>query len=165
MNIIDAMATEYEHEAGTTRKLLERIPDDKLGYRPHEKSMTMGRLASHIAENHGWVKSTIEDSEFNVSEDYKPFNGASTQEILDTFDRLIAEAKSVMKSGVSDDALMQPWALKMNGQVMFEMPKVQVLRTFVLSHQIHHRGQLDVYLRLNDIPLPSIYGPSADEQG
>jgi len=163
--MIDGFLMEYEHEVGVTRKVIERIPDDKLGWKPHEKSMTAGRLASHLAENHGWVQSILGSDQFDVGADYKPFDGKTKTEVLAAFDKLAAEAKAAMKNGVSNEALMKPWALKMQGQTMFEMPKAVVLRNFVLNHQVHHRGQLSVYLRLLGAPVPSIYGPSADEQG
>jgi uncharacterized damage-inducible protein DinB len=165
VNVIDAMAQEYEHEAGVTRKVIERIPDDKLDWKPHEKSMSAGKLASHLAESQGWAKSIVEDDEFNVDADYKPFEGSSIAEILKTYDGLVAESLAAMKSGVSNETLTNPWTLKMNGQTMFEMPKGATLRMWMISHQIHHRGQLSVYLRMVGAPVPSIYGPSADEQG
>lgn len=165
MGMIDAIATEYEFESGLTRKTIERIPEDKLGWKPHDKSMTLGRLASHLAETQGWAKGTIDADEFDVGKDFTALDGKSKAEILKAFDAQAAEAKAALKSGVSDATLMKPWALKMQGQTVFSMPKVAVLRTWVLNHQIHHRGQLSVYLRMLGQPVPSIYGPSADEQG
>jgi uncharacterized damage-inducible protein DinB len=165
MNLIDALIGEYEHECKVTRKTLERVPDAKLGWKPHTKSMTMGQLASHLAEIPGWVASTMGADEFNFDSGYKPFAGQSTAEILKTFDKNTSEALAAMKKGVSNETLMKKWTLKANGHPLFSMPKAGALRSFVFSHQIHHRGQLSVYLRLNDVPVPAIYGPSADEQG
>lgn len=164
MNIIDAIAGEYQHETSMTHKALERVPDGKLSWKPHETSMTMGGLASHIAETQGWTRSIIEDDEFNITPTYKGFSGTTTAEIVKQFDKNVADSLAAMKKGVSNEALMKPWALKQNGQVMFTMPKIAVLRAFVLSHQIHHRGQLTVYLRMNGAKVPSIYGPSGDER-
>lgn len=165
MAIIDAFAMEFEYETGVTRKVIDRITDDNLNWKPHDKSMSLGLLSSHLAEIQGWGKDVIVSDEFNVEAGFKPYHGKSKAEILKTFDEMVAGALATMKSGVSDQTLMKPWALKMNGQLVFQMPKVQVIRAWVLNHQYHHRGQLSVYLRLLNIPVPSIYGPSADEQG
>lgn len=165
MNLIDAMGMEYQHESALTRKVLERIPEDKLGWKPHAKSMTLGRLASHLAEIQGWVKSAIELDVMDIPEDFEPLDAASKEEILRVFDANAAEAAKAFKSGLPNEKLMDSWKLTRGGQTMIEMPRLQVIRGFVLSHQIHHRGQMSVYLRLNDIPVPAIYGPSADEQG
>jgi uncharacterized damage-inducible protein DinB len=164
MNLIDALAAEYQQECKTTRRTIERIPDAKLGWKPHAKSMTMGKLASHLAEIPMWAVATIGADEFNFDSSFKPFDGKSTKEILAAYDKNVGDALAIMKKGISNEALMKPWSLKQNGQVIFTMPKAATLRAFVFSHTIHHRGQLSVYLRLNDIAVPSIYGPSADEQ-
>ncbi len=164
MNIIDPMIQEYQHECATTRRLLERIPDDKLGWKPHAKSMSMGELASHIAEVNSWSGAVFDMDVFDLEPDYKPFAAKSRQELLDFFDSAVKETVSKM-TGQPNDKLMATWKMTSGGQTAFEMPRVAVVRTFLLSHGVHHRGQLSVYLRLNDIPVPSIYGPSADEQG
>lgn len=163
MNIIDGMLMELEHEAGTTRKMLERVPEEHFGWTPHEKSMTMGRLASHLAEIPGWIAPTLEQDEMVLEADFKPFEASSKDEMLKQFDDNVAAAKKAMP-GYPDEKLFQDWALKMGGDEMFRMPRLQCLRAFVLSHLVHHRAQLGVYLRLKDVPLPSTYGPSADEQ-
>jgi uncharacterized damage-inducible protein DinB len=162
MAIIETFLPEYDHEMETARKLLERLPDEHLGWKPHEKSMTLGRLATHIAELPGWASSIIESNEFNVDPGGRaPQALESRATVLDLFDRNCAAART--KIAVKSDAeLMSPWSFKSNGQLLFTVPKVFVLRTWLLSHVIHHRGQLSVYLRLQDVPLPSIYGPSAD---
>ena len=151
-----------------TRKTLERIPDDKLGWKPHEKSMTLGRLSGHIAELPGWAASTINQDSIDIAPvGAPPQQGAtakSRQEALDMFDAKVADARAAI-AGVSDEQLMKPWTLLAGGKSLMTMPKIAVLRGFVMNHTIHHRAQLGVYLRLNDIPVPSLYGPSADERG
>lgn len=163
MTMIDSLATELEHEARTTRKHLERLPGDQLDWRPHEKSYTAGGLASHIVE---CVRGG--DSIFNMDEldvdptTYRPYEATSVADLLTAFDDAVADCKRAL-AGVDDDALAQPWRLKIMGRVRFEKPKAAVFRDFTLSHLIHHRGQLSVYLRLLDVPVPGSYGPSADE--
>ena len=164
MNPMDPIVEEYKHETSVTRKALERVPETKMSWKPHERSMTLGQLASHLADTQGWTRSILEQSEFNVGADFKPFKSTSTADILAEFDKNVASSLATMKKGYTMEKLMQPWSLKQNGQVVFSMPRIAVIRVFVLSHQIHHRGQLTVYLRMNDLPVPSIYGPSADEQ-
>lgn len=163
MKLTDLMAQEFEQEAASTRKVLERITEEKFDFKPHEKSMTLGKLASHIAESQGWTKPTLELNELDVS-DFKPLDSKSKDEILSVFDKGVAESLAAFKKGTSNEALMENWKLVANGQTMFEAPRGAVLRMFVLSHMVHHRAQLGVYLRMNDIPVPGIYGPSADEQ-
>jgi len=158
-----AFLAELENEAKVTRTCLERVPADKFDWKPHEKSMAFGRLASHIAEMFGWTKETLTKDVLDFATmDYKPFEPASTEELLAFFDERIADAKSTLAS-TSDEQFMTDWTMRNGEQVYFTMPKVAVMRSFVMNHIVHHRGQLSVYLRLNDIPVPSIYGPSADE--
>jgi uncharacterized damage-inducible protein DinB len=163
MNLIDPVLAELAHEAGTTRRLLDRIPQPHLGWKPHEKSMTLGRLATHIAEIPGWVGSIVEKDEFDVGVGgYVPPTIASVAEIVAMFDRNVAAAKEALKRQ-SNDRLLANWQLKKNGQLVVEMPRLGMVRSFLMNHVIHHRGQLSVYLRLQNVPLPSIYGPTADE--
>lgn len=163
MGINDAFLGELEHEAATSRKLLERIPESTWDFKPHEKSMDMKRLASHVAEMWGWTKNTLDHPELDFAAGtYQPFQPSSTQNLLDFHDKMVAEAKEVL-SRTSDETMMEPWSLRNGEEVYFTMPKVQVLRSMVFNHIIHHRGQLSVYLRENDIPVPAMYGPSADE--
>jgi uncharacterized damage-inducible protein DinB len=162
MAIADAMVSEFEHEAATTRRVLARVPDEKFDWVPHEKSFSMGALASHVVNLLGWAEPTFELDEFEIPADYKPWNASSKQQLLEQFDANVAEVKEKL-AGYPDDKMMQPWTLKGEGRVYFSMPRVAVVRSFILNHLVHHRGQLSVYLRLNDIPVPSIYGPSADE--
>ena len=166
MTIAQTMLMEYEMEAAGTRKALERVPDDKLGWKPHEKSMSMGDLATHLAEAPGWMNVTIEQDSFDVAppggQSYQRPNVKNRQEILDLFDKNLAKAKESLGKA-SDAEMMKPWSFMKGGQTMFTMPKVAVVRSFVMNHNIHHRAQLGVYLRLNNIPVPGHYGPSADE--
>jgi uncharacterized damage-inducible protein DinB len=162
-NIATALVAELEQEAGVTRTCLERVPADKFDWKPHEKSMTLGRLASHIAEMFAWTPSTMEHSELDFSKmDYKPFEPKTTEELIEFLDKNVAEAVTALKNS-SDERFTESWTMKNGETVYFTMPKIAVIRSFVFSHIIHHRGQLSVYLRLNDISVPSIYGPSADE--
>ncbi len=162
-NIGSALAAEMEHEAKTTRTCLERVTADKFSWKPHEKSMEMGRLASHISEMFQWTKATLENDVLDFATmDYKPFEPKTTDELVEHLDKGAAEAIEALKNA-TDEAFMKDWTMRNGEQVYFTMPKVAVMRSFVMNHIIHHRGQLSVYLRLNDIPVPSIYGPSADE--
>ena len=143
--------------------MLERLPEDKLSWKPHPKSMTMSRLATHIAEIPEWAKTIVKDESFDMATaDFKPTELGSRQEILDLFDENVEAFKSLL-DGQTDAQLFEHWKLKQGEHVAIDMPRVACLRGFVLSHLIHHRGQLSVYLRENDVPLPAIYGPSADE--
>jgi uncharacterized damage-inducible protein DinB len=165
MNLIDPIIQELTHEAATTRRLLERIPTETFGFKPHEKSMSMAELACHIADALGWTATTIDLDVFEMDvSDYKPFKAENTEDLLQGFDRNVAASLDKLR-GVPNDRLMQPWQMKVGGQVVIEMPRIAVLRTFILNHLIHHRGQLSVYLRMKDVPLPQIYGPTADETG
>ena len=158
-----AFLAELDNEAKVTRSVLERVPADKFDWKPHDKSMTFGRLASHVAEMFGWTGSTLtSDSLDFATMEYTPFEPKSTEELLAFFDEHIAKAKATLGE-TSDETFMTNWTMRNGEQEYFTMPKVAVMRSFVMNHIIHHRGQLSVYLRLNDIPVPSIYGPSADE--
>jgi len=163
-NIAAAFIGELENEAVTTRRCLERIPAEKFDWKPHEKSMSMGRLASHVAEMFGWTAASLQQDELDFSKfDYKPYEPATTAELIEFFDKSVAEAKEILQS-TPDDVFMENWTMRDGEKVYFTMPKVAVIRNVIFNHIWHHRGQLSVYMRLNDIPVPSIYGPSADEQ-
>lgn len=165
MAIKDGMLPEFDHEMGTTRRLLERVPEADLAWTPHAKSFPLGHLSSHIANIPNWVGITMDGTELDladIGEDARPRPPASVAELLARFDENVKTARAKINDQ-TDPALLAPWTLKNAGQVMFTMPKVSVLRTFVMNHLIHHRGQLSVYLRLRNVPLPSIYGPTADE--
>jgi uncharacterized damage-inducible protein DinB len=165
MSIAESLLPEFDREMGLTRRLLERVPDGQFAWKPHEKSMTLGRLAEHLAELPGWAKVSILDGGIDMSmsrpPDYVP--PATRAAVLAMFDKNVTESRTAL-TGRTDAELMAPWTLKAQGKEIFTMPKAIVLRGFVMNHLIHHRGQMTVYLRLQDVPLPSIYGPSADEQ-
>lgn len=164
MKLIDSLIAEFEHEAKTTRKHLERLPEDKLDWRPHQKSFTAGGLASHITEMVSWTDAILNQDEIDFDPaTYKPYVAASVADLLKTFDDNVAKGRQAL-AGATDDTLQQPWRLKIRGRVQVEKPRAAALRDFALSHLIHHRGQFSVYLRLLDIAVPGSYGPSADEQ-
>jgi uncharacterized damage-inducible protein DinB len=165
MSIGESMLPEFDHEMANTRKTLERVPDDKFGWKPHAKSFPMGHLASHLANLPGWTMVTIDMDEFDMApegQQAKTPECHTRQELLDTFDNNVTRARTAL-AGVADEKMFQNWSLLAGGHRVLSMPRVGVLRSFVMNHLIHHRAQLGVYLRLNDIPVPSIYGPSADE--
>jgi len=162
MAMVDALLPEFDHEMTVTRKVLERVPADKLAWKPHAKSMSLGELAQHVATIPMWGHMTLTQPELDVAGQPPLPPAASRTELLAGFDQRVKETRAAL-TGKSDAELMAPWALKRGGQTIFSMPKASVWRSFVLSHLVHHRGQLSVYLRLNDVAVPSIYGPSADE--
>jgi len=164
MPLVDALLPEFDHEMTVTRKLLERVPDDKLAWKPHAKSYSLGQLAQHVATIPMWGSVTLTESEIDVGGGQPPQQAQSRADILSLFDDNVTKTRSALV-GKSDGELMVPWALKRDGHVIFSMPKASVWRSFVMSHLIHHRAQLGVYLRMQDVPLPSSYGPSADEAG
>jgi uncharacterized damage-inducible protein DinB len=168
MKISDTLVPEYQQEMATTRKVLERIPEDKLTWAPHEKSMTMGRLAGHIAEMPGWAVPTMKQDSMDVNPPggpgYESLTATSRAHVLDIFDKNVDAAVAALAGG-SDETYMKTWTLLSGGKPVFSMPRVAIVRVMLLSHVIHHRGQLSVYLRLQNVPVPSIYGPSADEGG
>jgi uncharacterized damage-inducible protein DinB len=162
MPLTDALLPEFDHEMTTTRKLLECVPEDRFDWKPHARSMSLGDLATHLANLASWGRTTLEQSELDVAATPPAPAMTSRRQLLATFDENVAATRAAL-AGRSDAELMVPWALKREGKTIFSMPKAAVWRSFVLNHLIHHRGQLSVYLRLQDVPLPSIYGPSADE--
>jgi len=165
MKISDTLLPEFDHEVSTTRKVLERVPEDKWDWTPHEKSMKMGRLACHVAEMPMFATSIAKSDTMDFSKgDYKAIEAANRQQLLDAFDKVTGEARAAI-AGLSNEEFMKSWSLQNDGKTLLSMPKVGVLRSFMMNHLIHHRGQLSVYLRLNNVAVPSIYGPSADEGG
>lgn len=162
MSINQTILPEFDHEMANTRKSLERVPDDKLSFKPHSKSATMGGLATHLATINHWAEAIFGQDVFDVSTAPRTEEMKSRAEILASFDRTTAVARKAIASA-SDAHFLKPWTLKAGGNTIFTMPRIAVVRSFLLNHGIHHRAQLGVYLRLNDIPVPSIYGPSADE--
>ena len=162
MRIADAILMEIDQEAATTRRLLERIPESKLTWRPHPKSMTLGQLAWHVSQTQGRVVDavsvdTMEMPDFSI----QPSAETKTQ-LLSEFDAGLAHAKELI-NGWDDATANSSWTLTRNGQVLMSLTRIGFMRSIGMNHLYHHRGQLSVYLRLLDVPLPSIYGPSADE--
>ena len=166
-SMAEVLSEQFEREAANTRKALERVPFDKADWAPHEKSMTLGKLAGHIAEMGGWGASILTTEEYDMSpeggEGYSPPEFNSIDDVLSTFDDGVATSLATFE-GMSDEAMMANWALKAAGEVHFEGPRDTVFRDLIVNHIIHHRGQLTVYLRLCDVPVPGMYGPSADEK-
>jgi uncharacterized damage-inducible protein DinB len=166
MALSEALLAEFDQEMTNTRTTLERVPDGKFDWKPHEKSGTMGWLAGHVAGITGWMVDTIDKDSFDMAPNgvqmQPPPPPKTRKELLELFDKHIANARHAL-AGASDPHLLKPWSFLNNGQVLFSMPRIACLRTWVMNHLIHHRAQLGVYLRLNNIPVPAIYGPSADE--
>lgn len=165
MAIKDMLLPEYDHEMGVTRRLLERVPDADFGWKPHEKSMSLGSLVTHIANIPTWTSGIVTMPEFDIASippDATPQLPATRSELLGRFDGTVATARALI-DGRSDPELLAMWTFKKAGQTVFAMPRVAALRSFVLNHSVHHRGQLSVYLRLRNVPLPAMYGPTADE--
>ena len=167
MRIADALLPEVEQEMAQTRKTLARVPDDKFKYKPHPKSMEMGALALHIAMMADWGADTLVSDNFDVAPVEAPayqMPVANTNaELLALFDKSVDRFKANLAK-TENDAMMKPWSLLQGGKPLFTMPRAAVIRGMILNHLVHHRGQLSVYLRMNDIPVPALYGPSADEQ-
>ncbi len=164
MAFTDALLPEFDHEMATTRKLLERLPEHQMGWKPHARSMSLGRLATHLAEIPQWSKHIICEDGIDLTGDYQPNEERSVGAILALFDASVAESRKAIASK-SDAELMAPWTFKVHGKTMFTMPRAAVMRSMLFNHMVHHRGQLSVYLRLNEVPVPAMYGPSADEGG
>jgi uncharacterized damage-inducible protein DinB len=168
MSLSQSFLPEFDHEMANTRKVLERIPADKLNWKAHEKSNTMGWVGMHLAEIPSWADITLNNDSMDVApkdgEPYRTPVATSRQEILERFDKNVAAARAAI-AATSDEQFMQPWSLLSGGKTVFTMQRAAVLRSFVLNHNVHHRAHLCVYLRLNDVPVPALYGPSADEQG
>ena len=162
MTIAQTLLPEFDQEMANTRMMLERVPDGKFDYKPHEKSMTLGRLAAHTAEIASYATATIRFEKLDFTGEEKPFSPATRNELLDAFDKYVVEARELL-SKASDEDLMKTWTLTYKGKQIFSLPRVAVLRMMVMSHLIHHRSQLGVYLRLNNVEIPGMYGPSADE--
>jgi len=162
MALIDGMLQELEQEAQTTRRVLERVPDNKLSWRPHEKARTLGELALHIAMVPGAVAELVATQSTVQAPQFTDLSPASAAELITALDESIAKAKKVL-GGMDDTALMATWRMMQGERELFALPRIALLRSVMLNHWYHHRGQLTVYLRELDVPIPSIYGPSADE--
>jgi uncharacterized damage-inducible protein DinB len=165
MTLSEMLLPEFDQEMASTRRTIERVPDDKLDWRPHAKSTPMRGLITHLSNMPTWVGHALGKDSFDLAPQGVPLRAApvgSAREAVEVFDRNVAAAREAIASA-DDAAFGGVWSLLQNGQTLLTMPKLSVLRSFVLNHIIHHRAQLGVYLRLNDIPVPSVYGPSADE--
>jgi len=162
MSISQALLPEFDEEMKNTRKMLERLPEDKFDYKPHEKSMALGRLASHVAELPSWAAHTLQSEVLEIQAGQQPYLAKSRQQLLDDFDKNVAEGRRLI-AGATDADFAVIWTFKYGGQAIFAMPRAAVIRSVVMNHMIHHRAQLSVYLRLNEIEVPGMYGPSADE--
>ncbi|MCF4102520.1 DinB family protein [Gillisia sp. M10.2A] len=160
MKIEEILVPELKHEAAITQKFLKRIPNDKMDWRPHPKSMTMGELGNHLAEIPGWITGTMETDEMDM-EGYEPTRFKSATDLEQAFQKNVTEATKALNK--PDEDFQKNWKMTQKGQILMEMPKLSVLRTMVMNQIPHHRAQLGVYFRLLDIPVPASYGPSADE--
>ena len=164
MSMTQALLQEFDAEAKTTRRVLERVPEDKFSWKPHDKSFAMGDLASHVVNTVKWTVDTMNKTEFDLA-GVKPeeLNRAATTraELLAWFDANVPSARAALARSDADYAV--PWTLKQGATVYFTMPRYDCIRSFILNHIVHHRAQLGVYLRLNNVPVPGAYGPSADE--
>ena len=168
MSIAAMMLPEFDQEMANTRKALERIPEAKFDFTPHAKSFTMIGLATHIKNMIGWLVDTLKSDSFDIAPPgappYKEEPAKSVADLLESFDKNVVAARAAL-AAASDESFATQWSLLNGGEVMFAMPRGAVIRGMILNHVIHHRGQLSVYLRLNDVPVPALYGPSADETG
>lgn len=166
MALNQALLPEFDVEMANTRKTLERVPEGKFDWKPHEKSFSMVSLATHLATLPSWAAITIQQESIDIAPIGEPplknEPASSVEDLLGKFDHNVASARAAI-AGASDEDLLKTWTLLAGGKTIFALPRIAALRSFVMNHNIHHRAQLGVYLRLNDIPVPSIYGPSADE--
>ena len=163
MNISLSLLPEFDLEMKSTRKVIERAQKEKFGWKPHDKSFSFGDLATHVAQLVSWGSMIMSSDELDIGGNFPKPQIESTQDILDLFDKNVTDTRAAL-AAASDEDFLKTWTLRKGSDTIFTLPKVAVVRTMVMNHVIHHRGQLSVYLRLNDIPVPSIYGPSADEQ-
>jgi uncharacterized damage-inducible protein DinB len=167
MGISESILPEFDHETAITRTLLERVPAAKAAWKPHEKSMSLGQLAMHIANIPTWASVTLERKEYDMNPpDGRPVVSPayeSPSQLLGVYDENVRAARALVVR-TTDGEFMAQWTLKDAGRSLYHMPRVAVFRSFVLNHAVHHRGQLSVYLRLLDVPIPNIYGPTADTQ-
>lgn len=164
MRMIDPLLMEFDRESATTRKLLERVPSASFEWAPHKTSMTLGKLATHVATLPALVASFLhsEGFDFGAGGGAVPPTPSTSEELVASFDKAVKDAKGAM-SGLDDEKAVGPWNLTSGGKVLMSMPRIALVRSFLINHSIHHRGQLSVYLRMLDVPIPSVYGPSGDE--
>jgi uncharacterized damage-inducible protein DinB len=166
MSYSASILPEFDNEMASTRKVLERVPEDKLDWQPHSKSHTIGWNANHLSDIPAWLVMTLKTPSLDINPPggtpYQSPKATTRREILETFDKNVAEARAAL-AAAKDEEVMQPWSLLSGGETIFTMPRAVMIRSFVLNHIIHHRAILCVYYRLNDIPVPGMYGPSGDE--
>lgn len=166
MSMSAGMLAEFDREMSNTRVTLERVTDELLGWKPHDRSFSFHEMANHIARLPGWGTATLTRTSLDLNPDMGEFTppppADSVEDILDSFDKNVVAFRSALEAA-TDEELMVPWTLLHSGDEIFTMPRIAVLRGMILNHIIHHRGQLTVYLRLNELPVPALYGPSADE--
>ena len=154
---------EFDHEMANTRKTLERVPDSELGFKPHDKSFSLLQLAGHLGNIPSWARPTLTTDGMDIDGPFERDEPTSRGEILAEFDRNVAEARGILEATTTEH-MNAPWTLRSGGTEVFTMPRGSVFRLWVLNHTVHHRAQLTVYFRLLGIPVPALYGPSADEQ-
>ncbi|MDY0096317.1 MAG: DinB family protein [Candidatus Vecturithrix sp.] len=163
MSLLDPIIAELQHEAATTRKLFERIPDEQFDWQPHQKSMSVKNLTNHLAQIYNWCGYIVNQDELDIATaQFERKMAGATQELLALFDENVANAVELLKQQ-DEQHVLKTWTFRNGEQIIFALPRMSVIRTMVLNHGIHHRGQLSVYLRLLNIPLPPMYGPTADE--
>jgi len=162
MNVRESLLPEFDHETTMTRVVLERLPEPAFEWRPHPKSYTLGALATHLAQIPHWGTSILTHDFYDLAASTTREPLASLSAVLETFDRHVTEVRGALV-GMTDGQLLQPWALRKADKVVLSIPRVSALRGFVVRHLVHHRGQMTVYLRMNGVPLPPLYGPTADE--
>lgn len=166
MSLSDIVFADFEQEMAQTRKTLERVPDEKWDWKIHEKSNTIGWVATHLGRIPAWTMSTFDQDSLDLSPpdgpSFDPPTPTNCAENLEIFDENVAQALATLKS-VDDETLQKPWSLLNAGETLFTLPKMAVIRTWVINHTVHHRGILTVYFRVNGVPVPALYGPSADE--
>lgn len=166
MLIRDALLPEFDQETATTRKVLERCPQEKFDWRPHPKSWTMGELATHVANLPTWIGETLNRTELDIAPPgqppYKESPITTSKELVERFDKNRAAARAAL-AAAENEQMMTNWTLLAGGKPLFTLPRVAVIRSFVMNHSVHHRAQLGLYLRLIDVAVPQMYGPTADE--
>lgn len=162
--IAQRLLPEWDNEMNSTRKLLERVPADKFGWKPHDKSYSLGQLALHVAEIPGYAAAYLSGPELNFvpDENFLKILPADTAGLVAKFDANVTAARALIERA-SDEDYMAEWTFRSGDHIIFKMPRIATHRVFVMNHLIHHRGQLSVYLRLLDVAIPGMYGPSADE--
>jgi len=163
MPFSETLLPEYDEEMKNTRRLLDRVPDGNFDYKPHTKSMTLGRLATHVAEVPSWTSFTLDLEELELGPDFKPTIATSRAELLQIFDKGAAEARGKIATATDED-WGKIWTFKFDGKTIMALPRSVVMRSTIMNHLIHHRAQLGVYLRLNEVEIPGMYGPSADDK-